>query len=399
MKGFRKMMNTAAPTAPADALELDSATDTAAAELLNFVKPDFAALFPPGFFTGRRAGGTPRHTAGLESYADGDERVAAAAAKARKIIGRDIPLLIEGETGTGKEMFAQAFHMSGPRRDKPFIAVNCAAIPEGLIESELFGYQEGAFTGARKKGNLGKILQADGGTLFLDEIGDMPFNLQARLLRVLQEREVVPLGAAKAQQVDIALVTATNRRLRDEVEKGTFREDLYYRVNGLRVTLPPLRERSDLDRITRALILDEAAPGRRVNISREVLDLFSAYRWPGNIRQLRSVLRTALALLDDGDELLEEHLTEDILEDILRAARVVPQACTLPCLTDAPCPPGAVCSSTAPCAAAPSGIVNLAEIELAAIRVTLQNHAGNVSAAARQLGISRNTLYRKLGRL
>ena len=376
---------------PVEALDEDSPN------LLSFVQPDFAALFPPGFFTLRKKEASAQRMAGLDCYGQGDLRMTAAALKARKIIGRDIPLLIEGETGTGKEVFARAFHMSGPRRDKPFIAVNCAAIPEGLIESELFGYQEGAFTGAKKKGNLGKIIQADGGTLFLDEIGDMPINLQARLLRVLQEREVVPLGAAKALPVDIVLVTATNRRLREEVERGNFREDLYYRVNGLRITLPPLRERTDLAIITRSLIIDEAAPGRRVDISEEVLDLFAQYRWPGNIRQMRSVLRTALALLD-GDEILPEHLPEDILEDILRME--APAQAPLPCLSAGTCPPGSVCPPPSiPCVASPSGSVNLAEVELSAIRATLESHAGNVSAAARQLGISRNTLYRKLGRL
>ncbi len=334
----------------------------------------------------------------LDELLGGDKRIEAAALKVKKICGRDIPLLIEGETGTGKEMFAQAFHMSGPRRDKPFIAVNCAAIPEGLIESELFGYLEGAFTGAKKKGNLGKILQADGGTLFLDEIGDMPFNLQARLLRVLQEREVVPLGAAKALPVDIVLVTATNRRLREEVERGNFREDLYYRVNGLRITLPPLRERTDLATITRALIIDEATPGRRVDISEEVLELFSAYRWPGNIRQMRSVLRTALALLDDGDELHAEHLPEDILDEIVRANGAAPHGLTLNASPVTPAPSQAD-TPTAPSPAAATAGANLADIELAAIHRALDDCQGNVSAAARRLGISRNTLYRKLGRL
>ncbi|MDD5295983.1 MAG: sigma-54-dependent Fis family transcriptional regulator [Rhodocyclaceae bacterium] len=332
----------------------------------------------------------------LNDLMGGDLRIEVAATKVRKILGKDIPLLIEGETGTGKEMFAQAFHMSGPRRDKPFVAVNCAAIPEGLIESELFGYQDGAFTGARKKGNLGKILQADGGTLFLDEIGDMPFNLQARLLRVLQEREVVPLGAARAVPVDILLVTATNRKLREEVERGNFREDLYYRVNGLRITLPPLRERTDLDRIAQSLLVDEAGPARSVEISDEVLQLFRAYRWPGNIRQMRSILRTALALLDGGDLLEEEHLPEDIVEELERAAAagLIPTAA--PVLSAAPLIPMAVAPPISPPVA---GGANLAEIELAAIHRALDECQGNVSAAARRLGISRNTLYRKLGRL
>jgi transcriptional regulator with PAS, ATPase and Fis domain len=331
----------------------------------------------------------------LADLVGGDTRIEAAAQKARKVLGKDIPLLIEGETGTGKEMFARAFHTSGPRREQPFIAVNCAAIPEGLIESELFGYQEGAFTGARKKGSLGKIMQADGGTLFLDEIGDMPFNLQARLLRVLQEREVVPLGAARAVSVDFVLVTATNRKLREEVERGNFREDLYYRVNGLRITLPPLRDRTDLERVAGALVADEAGPGRRAEISDEVLALFRAYRWPGNIRQMRAIVRTALALLDEGELLQAEHLPEDIVEEIARAAGRE-EGAGRP-LVETIVTPGP--QATPSFAMAAVGRANLAEIELAAIHRTLDECEGNVSAAARRLGIGRNTLYRKLGRL
>ena len=199
------------------------------------------------------AGNTPAIT--LDTLNTGDARLQAAIDRARRMLGRDIPILIQGESGAGKEIFAKAFHNSGPRHDQPFVALNCASIPETLIESELFGYQGGAFTGARKEGAPGKIQQANGGTLFLDEIGDMPLNLQARLLRVLQERCVTPLGSTKTIQVDIALVCATHRKLREEVARGSFREDLYYRLNGMSVTLPPLRERSDI----RALLTRLAA--------------------------------------------------------------------------------------------------------------------------------------------
>lgn len=367
----------------------------------------------------------------LEDLLGSDSRIEAAAMRVKKLLGKDIPLLIEGETGTGKEMFARAFHNSSPRRHKPFVAVNCAAIPEGLIESELFGYQEGAFTGAKRKGNVGKIAQADGGTLFLDEIGDMPLNLQARLLRVLQEREVVPLGATKPIPVDITLVTATNRKLREEVDRGTFREDLYYRVNGLRITLPPLRERSDLGRIVNSLVADETRDGPAIGVSEEVIKLLYAYRWPGNIRQMRSIVRTALAMLDDGDHSLEvRHLPEDILEEIERASHAAhapnPQGAAGVASPHIPAAaggnghlgiglPAAGMTSgfsihapvTAPPApAVPAGLslpldgaCNLAELELSAIHRALEECRGNVSAAARRLGISRNTLYRKLGRL
>lgn len=329
----------------------------------------------------------------LEDLMAGDAHMEAACQKVKKILGRDIALLIEGETGTGKEMFARAFHQSGPRRDKPFVAVNCAAIPESLIEAELFGYQEGVIPGARKKGRPGRILQADGGTLFLDEIGDMPFNLQARLLRALQESEVAPLGGRHPIPVDVVLVTATNRKLRDEVERGNFREDLYHRVNGLRIGLPPLRERADLERIARSLVVDEAGPGRAVSISPQALDIFRTYRWPGNIRQMRSVLRTALALLDEGEEIGVAHLPDDLVEDVLRTAGRPSPTVTASKNMVASHEPGAATAHI------PSGMANLAELELAAIHRALDDCQGNVSAAARRLGISRNTLYRKLGRL
>lgn len=169
----------------------------------------------------------------------GDARWRTAAAKTRRILGKPIALLIQGESGVGKEWFARSAHQSGPRRNGPFIAINCAAMPESLIESELFGYSPGAFTGGRREGRLGLLREAHGGTLFLDEIGDMPLALQTRLLRVLQERQVVPLGSAQPVAVDFALICASNRKLREEAEQGRFRTDLYYRINGLAVELPP----------------------------------------------------------------------------------------------------------------------------------------------------------------
>ncbi|GBG14943.1 Fis family transcriptional regulator [Novimethylophilus kurashikiensis] len=298
----------------------------------------------------------------LEGLNHGDLRLARAIDQVKRVIDRDIPILIEGETGVGKELFAQAIHQSSRRRNKAFVAINCAALPEGLIESELFGYEEGAFTGARRKGSPGKLLQADGGTLFLDEIGDMPLNLQARLLRVLQERRVTPLGGGEAKPVDIAIVSATNRKLGELVNQGGFRSDLYYRLNGLAVTLPPLRERSDLKPLVRHL-LDKEEAGH-VIFSEEVETLFEAHPWPGNLRQLHTVLRTALALKDEGDELCREHLPQSFLDEL----------------------------GMQPVEAEGS----LDKLEAESIRNTLLAHAGNVSSAARQLGISRTTLYRKL---
>ncbi|MCE1241394.1 MAG: sigma-54-dependent Fis family transcriptional regulator [Azonexaceae bacterium] len=322
----------------------------------------------------------------LDTLCTGDARQQLAIERAKRIIGRDIPMMIQGESGAGKEMFAKAFHNSGPRRDAPFVALNCASIPETLIESELFGYQGGAFTGARKEGAPGKIQQAHGGTLFLDEIGDMPLNLQARLLRVLQERCVTPLGSTRSIQVDISLVCATHRKLREEVARGNFREDLYYRLNGLAVTLPSLRERTDIrcivEKLAAAEVGERATPLR---FSESALQAIEAYSWPGNIRQLLNVIRVAIALLDDDETLITEtHLPEELFEEPL---------------------PGSPLSQAEPrhdpwAAAPPDPMgVSLEEIGRQAAMRALEAAGGNISLAARQLGISRNTLYRKLGRM
>lgn len=331
----------------------------------------------------------------LHTLATGDERLQAAIDKGVRVLGRDIPILIQGESGAGKEMFAKAFHNSGPRAQGPFVALNCAAIPETLIESELFGYSGGAFTGARKEGAVGKIQQAHGGTLFLDEIGDMPLSLQARLLRVLQERCVTPLGTNKSIPVDITLVCATHRRLKEEVARGGFREDLYYRLNGLCINLPSLRERSDIDRLIDKLMREEAGPDRHVEVSHKVMQAFLSYRWPGNIRQLNNVIKVAIALLDDDEHVIETwHLPDDIFEEI---GETVPAMASI---MQGRGMPGGLADG--PVAAAPAaGTTNfgrLEEIERDMIQRTLEAENGNISAAARRLGISRNTLYRKLGR-
>jgi transcriptional regulator of acetoin/glycerol metabolism len=310
----------------------------------------------------------------LESLELGDPTMRKNIAKVQKVLGHDIPVLIEGDSGTGKELFAQAMHRSGPRRDGPFVALNCAALPEGLIEAELFGYEEGAFTGAKRKGNMGKIRQADGGTLFLDEIGDMPLQLQARLLRILQERTVAPLGGSESHRVDFALVCATNRRIREEIAAGRFREDLYYRLNGLVIQLPPLRERADRLALAERIVAELAGPGRVVRLAHEVRELFRDHPWPGNIRQMHNVLRTAVALLGDGNEITREHLSDDFLEQCPTAAPS----------TEEPAFP----AQTMPAE-------RLYHLEMAAIRQAVTECGGNISAAARRLGISRNTLYRK----
>jgi sigma-54 dependent transcriptional regulator, acetoin dehydrogenase operon transcriptional activator AcoR len=306
----------------------------------------------------------------LESLELGDAAMRRAIDKARKVVGHDIPLMIEGESGTGKELFARAFHCSGPRRNGPFVALNCAAIPEGLIEAELFGYQEGAFTGARRKGSVGRIRQADGGTLFLDEIGDMPLLLQARLLRVLQERSVTPLGGSETCPVNIAVVCATNRKLREEIAAGRFREDLYYRLNGLLISLPRLRDREDRLPLAHAIVGKLVGPDRAVRVGPEVLQIIENNSWPGNVRQLHSVLRTAVALLGADREIGVEHLPEDFLEQYREDASLTTET-------------------------AMAGQINLGRLETMAIRNAIRECRGNLSAAARALGVSRTTLYRK----
>lgn len=317
----------------------------------------------------------------LASLDTGDPQVAAVIAKVRKVIGKDIPILITGETGTGKELLAQAIHNDSPRRDGPFVAVNCASIPETLIESELFGYEEGAFTGARRKGALGKLVQANGGTLFLDEIGDMPYPLQVRLLRVLQERIVNPLGSTKSIPVDISVVCATHRSLREMIAQNLFREDLYYRLNGLVVKLPPLRERTDLAVVIEKMLEQESAAscnGCSLSVSQEVAALFEQCAWPGNFRQLGNLLRTAAAMVDDDGVIRREHLPDDFFEDIA----------------------GREASAAAPVGQPPHAALRndarLQEVAVSVIAAAIERHGGNVSAAARALGVSRTTIYRKM---
>ena len=224
---------------------------------------------------------------------------------ARRVIARQTPVLLCGETGSGKEVFARAVHEASPHAAGAFVAVNCASLPETLIESELFGYRAGAFTGAQRTGRRGKILQADGGTLFLDEIADMPLDLQARLLRVLDERQVTPLGTEETHAVDFQLISASHQHLPALVREGRFREDLYYRLAGIELQLPPLRDRSDRRDLIQAVLAAEA--GGAGTLSPEAERLLLEHPWPGNIRQLRHVLRTAAALAD-GKPITREHL-------------------------------------------------------------------------------------------
>lgn len=272
------------------------------------------------------------HLSSLKYLNTGDPQVAKIIEKVGKVIDKDIPILILGETGTGKEILAQAIHNDSPRHDKPFVAVNCASIPETLIESELFGYEDGAFTGAKKKGSQGRILQANGGTLFLDEIGDMPISLQARLLRVLQERVVTPLGSQKSIPVNLQVICATHRNLRDQIATGHFREDLYYRLHGLVVRLPALRERMDLQKIIQR-ILENESHNPRIRVSAEVMKAFTTHSWPGNIRQLTNILRTASVMTDEHETIEWDHLPDDFLDE-WRALRLDSKPQAVPAVTE-----------------------------------------------------------------
>ena len=301
----------------------------------------------------------------------GDATLQTAIERARRVLDKPIAILLQGESGVGKEVFVRALHASARSQSGPLVAVNCAAIPESLIEAELFGYKGGAFTGASREGAPGRIREAHGGTLFLDEIGDMPLAMQARLLRVLQERQVTPLGGGQPVPVSFRLVCATHRQLRTEMQAGRFREDLYYRLNGLTLNLPPLRERQDFDALV-ALMLGRLCPQRPVGLAPELRSALAAYRWPGNLRQMHNALQTACALLgDDEAELSWSHLPEDLLDEL----RPAPTG-----TTNSAMPPG-----------------GLREHARHTVQQVVQDCGGNLSEAARQLGISRTTLYKQLG--
>jgi len=324
--------------------------------------------------------------------ATGDRRLRDTVAKACKVADRNVPVMLLGETGTGKEAFAKALHQASQRRAKPFVALNCAAIPETLIESELFGYRDGAFTGARARGAKGKIAQADGGTLFLDEIGDMPLLLQSRLLRVLAEGEVLPLGADEPLAVAVNVVCATHQSLPALIRAGRFREDLYYRLSGAVFSLPPLRERDDIGDIIRRVLQEECvAMGRPVaEIERAAMDLLKRHPWPGNIRQLRHALRYACAI-GDAPRLGLADLPAELLADTAAphpaeagdAARVVAEVAEV-------APPS---TATAPPADGPAS--EQREAMLAALR----RHRWHVALAARELGVPRSTFYRRMAAL
>ncbi|ETF07657.1 MULTISPECIES: sigma-54-dependent Fis family transcriptional regulator [Pseudomonas] len=307
----------------------------------------------------------PASAISLNTLHFGDSRVEKAVRQAERLLEKDIPLLIHGETGVGKEVFVKALHQASSRQKQAFIAVNCAAIPAELVESELFGYEKGAFTGANQKGSIGLIRKADKGTLFLDEIGDMPLPTQARLLRVLQERCVQPVGSSELFPVDLRIISATNRSLREQVQLGRFREDLYYRIGGLTLELPPLRERSDKQALFKRLWEQHREPTQWAGLSQEVLELFEKHPWPGNLRQVSSVMQVALAMAEE-QPVRPEHLPDDFFVDL----EMEPVETT-----------------------APLGL-DLNDVE--ALNRELKAAGGNISHLARRLGVSRNTLYKRL---
>ncbi|MBC9877277.1 sigma-54-dependent Fis family transcriptional regulator [Bradyrhizobium sp. INPA01-394B] len=294
----------------------------------------------------------------LHRLAGRDPGLVKSVKRLRSIGDRNLPVLLHGETGVGKDVFARAIHAASNRARNNYVALNCAAMPESLIDAELFGYEAGAFTGARRDGSKGLIVQADGGTLFLDEIGDMPIGLQTRLLRVLENREVWPLGALKPVAVDIRLISATHRDLARMAEEGAFRADLYFRLRGMEVRLPALRDRADRADIIRQIAREEAPNCR---LSDEAWALLSAYPYPGNMRQLRHVLRLAGCTAEDG-----------VIMD-----------------ADLDLPPfGGGATET-----------DLEAAERATIIEVLRKHGGRVTEAARTLKLSRATLYRKIKQL
>lgn len=305
----------------------------------------------------------------LESINLGDSKLKRAIDQASRVIEKDIPILIHGETGVGKEVFVKALHNSSSRAKMPLVALNCAAIPADLVESELFGYEKGAFTGANNKGSIGLIRKAHKGTLFLDELGDMPHNVQARLLRVLQERQVTPLGSTENYSVDVRLISATHKSLKQSVAIGEFRQDLFYRVSGLNISLPALREREDKQLLFQQVLNHYSEANIPPLLSASVTKLFGSYSWPGNIRQLVSVLQIA-EIMSDGQSIQLMDLPDDFILEVEEEQRQVEDN-----IDDAP----------------PEKQDNWLAV--------FEANDRNVSRTAKALNISRNTLYKKLREL
>ncbi|MBU2978482.1 sigma-54-dependent Fis family transcriptional regulator [Alteromonas sp. C1M14] len=314
----------------------------------------------------------------LEELSGNDPRMGKIVRQISQVLNKDIPVLITGETGTGKEAFARAIHQASGRANGPFVALNCAAIPETLIESELFGYRSGTFTGANKKGMTGKLELANGGTLFLDEIGDMPVQLQTRLLRVLAERESMPLGSSEPIALDLQIISATHQNLKERIEQKAFREDFYYRLNGMPVKLPALRDRTDKESIIASVIHRELKHEGEYTLTEQVLEILKQYHWPGNIRQLMSVLKYAAAV-SENNEINVECLPDDVLEN-----------------TSMPCdPPQEINAEETKAEHNPlSKYAGSHEGQL--LLDTLKKHRWNITMVSEELNICRSTVYRKM---
>jgi DNA-binding NtrC family response regulator len=342
---------------------------------------------------------------------------------AEKAANSTIPVLIEGESGVGKELIARAIHGSGERRARPFVAVNCGALPENLVESTLFGHEKGAFTGATER-HAGKFQEASGGTLFLDEVGELPPAAQVKLLRALQEGEVEPVGARKPVKVDVRLVSATNRNLTADLAQGRFREDLFYRLHVFPLAMPPLRDRpEDIPELARHFAARFAAEeGKRVRgISADAMALLSGHRWPGNVRQLENAVFRAVVLaeadmigVDEFPQIAAQVSCSD------NAAPLAPSECMSPQIPHTETPRSeplarsghersAVLSEFTHGAAARPGMLSLLdlagevrpleELEAELIRFAIDHYRGQMSEVARRLRIGRSTLYRKLENL
>jgi DNA-binding NtrC family response regulator len=348
------------------------------------------------------------------------DRMRAMLHTAEKAAASTIPVLIEGESGVGKELVARAIHGSGERRSKPFVAVNCGAIPDNLVESILFGHEKGAFTGATER-HLGKFVEASGGTLFLDEVGELPHAAQVKLLRAIQAGEVEPVGARKAVKVDVRLISATNRSLIDDVKSGRFREDLFYRLHVFPIAVPPLRERSeDIPDLVRHFLARIAAEeGKRVRaISGEALALLTRHRWPGNVRQLENTVFRAVVLaegdsigLDEFPQIAAQSLSPNLpgTASASRSFPELPVAANAPTMVEVPplidFGPGDAPAS-APFTEGTLSLLDthgdvrpLEEIEAEAMRFAIAHYRGQMSEVARRLRIGRSTLYRKLEHL
>lgn len=306
---------------------------------------------------------------GLDDWAGSDATLRQQVTTIRRVIKAELPILILGETGVGKDTLARAIHMESRRASGPFVAFNCAAVPESLIDSELFGYASGAFTGASRQGNAGRVVEADGGTLFLDEIGDMPLPLQTRLLRLLETREVMPLGSGRPRKVDIQIIAATNQHLEEAVRIKHFRQDLYYRLAGMIVDVPPLRRRADLDLLIDRILL--RISDRPLKLESAARDRLLHHDWPGNIRELGHVLGRAAAIAD-GDTITEQDLMMRLIDRPAQIAKPI----AVPFIVDRP--------------------RRLSEEDRERMIEALLQADGDVLVAARKLGISRATLYRKI---